>query len=150
MGVGCRILTGGWVDFLPTRPTDGDGWHPPDTHPYRCVDGWLDGWLDGCEICPIQGPNLQIFAHQPPQIMQSYMPKSLKWPLRAQGAFHGEIFAEEFGFAEKKNEFEPLPKIRYPLPIPETRHFKCANGYLPVYPHPSRIRVGCHPTPTHP
>ena len=25
MGVGCRILTGGWVDFLPTRPTGGDG-----------------------------------------------------------------------------------------------------------------------------
>ena len=73
-----RFLPGGWVDILPTRPTHGGGCHPPDTHRYRRVDGWLDG----CENCLISRPNLHNFAQQPPRTM----PKSSKsgWPPRAQ------------------------------------------------------------------
>ena len=88
--------------------------------------------------------------------MQSYAKIPLKWPPRAQGALHGEIFAEEFGsLCQEKNEFEPLMCPKSDTHCPHARnptHFKCANGVPTRLPtptqNPCRVSPDTHPPMT--
>ena len=146
MGVGCRFLPGGWVDVLPTRPTHGGGCHPPDTHRYRCGDGWLDG----CENCLISRPNLHNFAQQPPRTMPKSSPKVAS--KKSSSAHHGELLAEELGFAEENSEFEPLmhPKsdTHCPHPIPATSSMQM-GAYPSTHTHPEFSSGNTRHPPTH-